>query len=40
MIRFWLHSSAPTTAVTPSAMLSVAAHVALIGAAVYGTGER
>lgn len=39
-MRLWLHSYAPTTAVTPSAMLSVAAHVALIGAAVYGTGEQ
>jgi protein TonB len=40
MMRLWLHSYAPTTAVTPSAMLSVAAHVVLVGAAVYGTGER
>jgi protein TonB len=39
-MRLWLHTYAPTTAVTPSAMLSVAAHVVLIGAAVYGTGEQ
>ena len=39
-MRLWLHTYAPTTAVTPSAMLSVAAHVVLIGAAVYGTGEH
>lgn len=36
-MRFFLHASAPASAVTPSAMLSVVAHVALIGAAVYGT---
>ena len=39
-MRLWLHSYATTTAVTPSAILSVAAHVVLIGAAVYGTGEQ
>lgn len=39
-MRLWLQSYAPTTAVTPSAMLSVAAHAVFIGAAVYGTGER
>lgn len=39
-MRLWLHSYAPTTTVAPSAMLSVAAHVVLIGAAVYGTGEQ
>ena len=39
-MRLWLHTYAPTTAVTPSAILSVAAHVVLIGAAVYGTGEQ
>lgn len=36
-MRFFLHANAPATAVSPSAMLSVVAHVALIGAAVYGT---
>jgi TonB family protein len=39
-MRFWLHTYAPTTAVTPSAVLSVAAHAMLIGAAVYGTGKQ
>jgi TonB family protein len=39
-MRFWLHTYAPTTTVTPSAMLSVAAHAMLIGAAVYGTGKE
>jgi TonB family protein len=39
-MRLWLQTYTPTTAVTPSAMLSVAAHVVLIGAAVYGTGEQ
>jgi protein TonB len=39
-MRFWLHTYAPTTAVTPSAVLSVAAHAMLIGAAVYGTGKE
>ena len=36
-MRFILHANAPATAATPSAMLSVVVHVALIGAAVYGT---
>ena len=36
-MRFFLHATAPASAVTPSAMLSVVAHAALIGAAVYGT---
>ena len=36
-MRFFLHANAPATAVTPSAMLSMVAHAALIGAAVYGT---
>jgi len=39
-MRLWVHSYAPTTAAAPSAMLSVAAHVVLIGAAVYGTGAQ
>jgi protein TonB len=39
-MRLWLHSYTSTTTVAPSAMLSVAAHVVLIGAAVYGTGEQ
>jgi TonB family protein len=39
-MRLWIHSYTSTTTVAPSAVLSVAAHVVLIGAAVYGTGER
>jgi TonB family protein len=39
-MRLWLHTYAPTSAVTPSAIVSVAAHVMLIGAAVYGTGQQ
>jgi TonB family protein len=39
-MRLWMHTYAQTTAVTPSAMLSVAAHAVFVGAAVYGTGER
>lgn len=39
-MRLWMHSYASTSAATPSAMLSVAAHVVFIGAAVYGTGEQ
>ena len=39
-MRLWLQSYAPTTAATPSVMLSVAAHVVLIGAAAFGTGGR
>jgi TonB family protein len=39
-MRLWLHSYTSATTVAPSAVLSVAAHVVLIGAAVYGTGEQ
>src|SRR4051812_8973813 len=39
-MRLWIHSYTSTTTVAPSAMLSVAAHVVLISAAVYGTGEQ
>ena len=39
-MRLWLHSYTPATSVTPSAMLSVAAHAMLIGAAVVGTGKE
>jgi protein TonB len=39
-MRLWLHSYTSATTVAPSAMLSVAAHVVLIGAAVYGTGAQ
>lgn len=39
-MRLWLHSYTSTATVAPSAVLSVAAHVVLIGAAVYGTGEQ
>ena len=38
-MRLWVHTYA-NTAVAPSAMLSVAAHVVLVGAAVYGIGPR
>lgn len=38
MLRLWLHTYAPTTAATPSAIVSVAAHAMLFGAAAYGTG--
>ena len=37
-MRFFLPTAAKSTAAAPSALLSVAAHAALIGAAVYGTG--
>ena len=36
-MRLWVHSYGPTTAATPSAIVSVAAHVVLFGAAAYGT---
>ena len=39
-MRLWLQTYTSTTAVTPSAMLSVAAHVVFVGAAVYGTGAQ
>jgi TonB family C-terminal domain len=39
-MRLWIHSYTSTTAAAPSAVLSVAAHVVLIGAAVYGTGVQ
>lgn len=39
-MRLFLEYYSNTAAVTPSALLSVAAHAALIGAAVYGTGPR
>jgi protein TonB len=39
-MRLWIHTYASTTSATPSALLSVAAHVMFIGAAVYGTGEQ
>jgi TonB family protein len=39
-MRLWIHSYTSTTTVAPSAVLSFAAHVVLIGAAVYGTGEQ
>jgi protein TonB len=39
-MRLWLQSYTSTATAAPSAVLSVAAHVALIGAAVYGTGEQ
>lgn len=37
-MRLWLHSYTSASTMAPSAMLSVAAHVVLVGAAVYGTG--
>jgi len=36
-MRLWVHSYGSTTAATPSAIASVAAHVVLFGAAAYGT---
>jgi protein TonB len=39
-MRLWLHTYAPTTAATPSVIVSVAAHAVLLGAAVYGTGVQ
>jgi hypothetical protein len=39
-MRLWIHSYAHPTVFTPSAAFSVAAHVAFIGAAVYGSGPR
>jgi periplasmic protein TonB len=39
-MRLWVHSYGPTTAATPSAIVSVAAHVVLFGAAAYGTGVK
>ncbi|HEY2027422.1 MAG TPA: energy transducer TonB [Gemmatimonadaceae bacterium] len=38
-MRLWVQTYS-NTAVAPSAMLSVAAHVVLLGAAVYGSGPR
>lgn len=38
-MRLWVHMYA-NTAAAPSAVLSVAAHVVLLGAAVYGSGPR
>lgn len=40
MLQLWLHTQPSASAVTPSVMLSVAAHVMLIGAAVYGTEQQ
>ena len=37
MLKLWLNTYAKSTSVTPSAVLSVVAHLALIGAAVAGT---
>ena len=39
-MRIWLHSSVKSAAFGPSTVFSVVTHVALIGAAVYGTGVR
>jgi protein TonB len=39
-MRFLFLSHAKSAALAPSALLSVAAHTAMIGAAVYGTGAR
>lgn len=38
-MRLWVHTYA-NTAAAPSAILSIAAHVVLFGAAVYGSGPR
>lgn len=40
MLQLWLHTQPSASAVTPSVMLSVVAHVALIGAAVIGTEQQ
>ncbi len=40
MLQLWIHTQPSASAVTPSVMLSVAAHVVLIGAAVFGTEQR
>jgi TonB family C-terminal domain len=37
MLHYWVRSYAKSAAITPSAAVSLAAHVALCGAAVYGT---
>lgn len=39
-MRLWLHTSAKSSVMLPSTALSVAAHVALVGAAVFGTAAR
>ena len=39
-MRIWLHTSAKSFSIGGSSAISVAAHAVLIGAAVYGTGER
>jgi TonB family protein len=38
-MRIWLHTSAKSSALSQSAAFSMAAHAAIIGAAVYGTGQ-
>lgn len=38
-MRVWIHSTAKSTLATPSAAFSIAAHVVLIGAAVYSTHQ-
>lgn len=40
MLQLWLHTQPSASLVTPSVMLSVAAHAMLIGAAVYGTEQQ
>lgn len=40
MLRLWIHSQASATSATPSVLLSVAAHAALVGAVVAGHGDR
>lgn len=37
---FWLQSTTNTSVFSPSATLSVAAHVVLLGGAIYGSGPR
>lgn len=37
-MRVWLHSTVKSTAVNQSALFSLVTHVALVGAALYGTG--
>jgi hypothetical protein len=38
-MHIWLHTSAKSAALTPSAAFSVVAHAVLIGGAVFGTGR-
>lgn len=39
MMRIWLHTSTKSAALGPSGAVSVLAHAALLGGAIYGTGR-